>query len=176
MLKTIVLKNFASRKKYKTGTTIPLSRGYGRFLIKQGYVLPETEKNHKLAEKVISDEKAKKEIKLKKALEIKNSLERENLSFIITNCNGNGLLFGAISIKDIIKKLNVLNSSLYGHIKNNEVSLKQIIKTYGVYECSVFLYEDVEAVFNIYVGSSKENINNMISKNDKTNDKVEEKN
>ena len=50
------------------------------------------------------------------------------------------------------------------------MSLKKSIKTYGVYECSVFLYEDVEAVFNIYVGSSKENINSMINKNQKITD------
>jgi ribosomal protein L9 len=167
MLKTIVLKNFASRRKYKTGTTVPVSRGYGRYLIKQGYVLPETEKNHLIAEKVLKDEQAKKETKMKKALEVKNSLEKENISFIITNCNGNGVLFGAISIKDIIKKLNIINSGLYGSIKNNEISLKKAIKTYGIYECSVFLYEDVEAIFNIYVGSSKENINSMINKNQK---------
>lgn len=166
MLKTIVLKNFASRRKYKTGTTVPLSRGYGRYLIKQGYVLPETEKNHKVAEKVLLDEQAKKETKMKKALDIKNTLEKESICFIITNCNGNGVLFGAISIKDIMKKLNVINSSLYGNIKNNEITLKNSIKTYGIYECSVFLYEDIEAKFNIYVGSSKENINIMINQKD----------
>jgi ribosomal protein L9 len=178
MLKTIVLKNFASRKKYKTGTTVPVSRGYGRYLIKQGYVLPETEKNHQVAEKVLLDEKNKKEAKMNKAIHVKNSLEKENISFIITNCNGNGVLFGAISIKDIGKKLSVINSSLYGSIKNNEISLKKPIKTYGVYECFVFLYEDVEAKFNIYVGSSKENINTMISKNQKNEEtkKEEEKN
>ena len=167
MLKTIVLKNFASRRKYKTGTTVPVSRGYGRYLIKQGYVLPETEKNHLIAEKVLKEEQAKKETKMRRALEIKNSLEKENISFIITNCNGNGVLFGAISIKDIMRKLNIINSGLYGNIKNNEISLKKSIKIYGVYEASVFLYEEIEAVFNIYVGSSKENINSMISKNQK---------
>lgn len=167
MLKTIVLKNSASKKKHKTGTTIPLKRGYGRYLIKQGYVLPETEKNHEIAKKVLEDEKNKKEAKMRRALEIKSSLEKENLSFIVTNCNGNGVLFGAISIKEIMKKLNVINGNLYGSIKNNEISLKNSIKTYGVYECSVFLYEDVEAKFNIYIGSSKENINTMISKNEK---------
>ena len=167
MLKTIVLKNFDSRRKYKTGTTVPVSRGYGRYLIKQGYVLPETEKNHLIAEKVLKEEQAKKETKMRRALEIKNSLEKENISFIITNCNGNGVLFGAISIKDIMRKLNIINSGLYGNIKNNEISLKKSIKIYGVYEASVFLYEEIEAVFNIYVGSSKENINSMISKNQK---------
>jgi ribosomal protein L9 len=162
MLKTIVLKNFSTKKKHKLGANVNVSRGYGRYLIRQGYVLSATEKNYLLSEKLLLEEKSKKDIKTSQALDIKNSLEKENLSFIIANCNGNGILYGAICIKDIIKKLNTINKSLYGSIKNNEVLLKNIIKEYGIYKATIYLYEGIEADINIYVGNSQESINKMI--------------
>jgi ribosomal protein L9 len=149
MLKTIVLKNFASRKKHKLGGTISLNRGYGRYLIKQGYVLPETYKNKEIANKLLLEEQRKKESKITNAHMIKTNLEKENISFIITNCNGNGILFGAISVKDIVRKLNTINEKLYGSIKAHEVRLKKAIKTHGIYICEIFLYDDIHAYVNI---------------------------
>lgn len=165
MLKTIVLKNFTNKKKYKIGSTLVVTRGYGRYLINNSYVLPDTDCNREIANSIIEEEKFKKNNKILKANEIKESLEKEVISFIITNCNGNGILFGAISVKDIINKLNILNKSLYNSIKPNEVHLKNIIKTYGIYQCSIFLYEDIETVLNIYVGNSREHIDKLVGNN-----------
>lgn len=172
MLKTIVLKNFNNKKKYKTGESVKLKRGYSRYLTKKEYALPDTDKNHILAEKLLLEEQKKKDIKSQRALEIKTSLEQENLSFIIVNCNGNGILYGAICIKDIIKKLNIINKNLYGNIKNNEIILKNVIKEYGVYKAYIFLYEGIEAQLNIFVGNSQEAINKMIDKELKLNTPV----
>jgi ribosomal protein L9 len=178
MLETIVLKNFNNKKKYKIGECISLNKGYARYLIKNGYGLANTESNRLNAKKLLLEEKNKREIKSQKALDIKNSLEKENLSFIIVNCNGNGILYGAICIKDIIKKLNLINKNLYGNIKNNEIVLKNTIKQYGIYKAHIFLYEDIEAQLNIYVGNSQESINKMIQSEKKieintTDNKVE---
>lgn len=168
MLTTIVLKNFASRKKYKPGAAVSVNRGYGRYLIKQGYVLSKTVKNEKVANNLLAEEGRKKEAKIQQAKLIKESLEKENISFVVTNCNGNGILFGAISVKDILKKLHSLNK-LYISIKAHEVLLKKAIKTYGVYESSIFLYEDIEARVMIYVGNSNDQIGKMINNQHKLN-------
>jgi len=169
MLETIILKNFSSRKKYITGSEILLNRGYARYLMKQGYILPNNSRNQEVAQKLLLEEKNKREKKLLHAYNIKQQLEKEKISFIITNCNGNGVLFGAISIKDICRKLNSINMNLYASITPNHLRLKKIIKTYGVYECHVFLYDDVETTFKIYVGNSSENIQKMIGEENKKN-------
>lgn len=137
--------------------------------MKQGYILPDNSRNQTVAHKLLLEEKKKREAKLLQAFTVKQQLEKEKISFIITNCNGNGVLFGAISVKDICRKLNSINVSLYASIKPNHLRLKKIIKTYGVYECHLFLYDDVETTFKIYVGNSSENIQKMmVEENKKT--------
>lgn len=170
MLKTIVLKKFPSKKKHKVGSTISLRRGYVRHLIKQGYVLSHNEDNNKVAEEILLEEKKKKEAKLAQAEMVKKSLEKENISFIVTNCNGNGVLFGAISIKDIVSRIHAINQQLYGAIRANHIVLKKAIKTYGVYECNIFIYDEVETKINVYVGASNDAISKMISVDKKKNE------
>jgi ribosomal protein L9 len=164
MLKTIILKNFASKKKYKIGSTIPLNRGYARYLIREKYVLPANKNTQMIIQKLLSEEEIKKDTKILQANDIKTKLEKENITFIITNCNRNGILFGSISLKDIIRNLHKVNP-LYTSINANNLKLEKMIKIYGIYACNVFLYNNIEANFYIYVGNSQENINKMITQN-----------
>jgi ribosomal protein L9 len=159
MLKTIVVKN-TGKNKYTPGTVVEFSRGYARYLIKQGKVLYATEKNQIVAEKLLTEEKKKRAEKIKIAEILEEKLKKEKISFISSQYNGNGILFGAIKIVDIVNSLHKLSKDYY-NIKNGDVSLNKVIKTHGIYLLTIFLYER-EVKIPVIVGKSEQDIKTLM--------------
>lgn len=156
----VVKNNISNKKKYFIGQKILISRGFARFLITKGSVIIDNKLNSEKINKLITFEEKRKEEKRKEMEVIKDLLEKENIFFVVTNCNDNGILFGSISIRDIIKKLIEINK-IYSFIKADQINLKEIIKTYGIYNCNIYLYDNISANINIYVGNSNEHIKNL---------------
>lgn len=158
MLKTIVVKN-TGKNKYTPGSVASFARGYARYLVKQGKVLYATESNQSLAKKLLAEEQKKRAEKIKQSEIIGDKLLKEKISFIVQQYNGNGILFGAIKISDIVRELHHLSKD-YAFIKNNDVSLNNVIKTHGIYVITISLYEK-EVKVPVLVGKSDQEIRQM---------------
>lgn len=154
MLNVIVLENNKSaKKKYSPGTIVPLNRGYARYLINKGNVLSATEKNQVISKKILEEKAKKKNEKIKNAQIVKDKLEKEEIFFVCNRYNGNGTLFGAIKVQDVVNYLHKL-SPLYKDIKSHDVLINIPVKIHGFYVVTVYLYE-INVKIPMFVGKSE---------------------
>ena len=87
----------------------------------------------------------------KQALELKEKLSKITLK-IFVKAGENGKIFGGVTSKDIADKL---KESYNIEVDKKKIDLKETIKTIGVFNIEIKLFEDVIANLKINVENAK---------------------
>ncbi len=139
-MKVILLANVKGSG--KKGELVNVSDGYAR-----NFLFPKKlakEANCQALNELNNETKAREhkiEIEKLEALECFKKINEKTID-IIANAGKSGKLFGAVTSKEIAKEL----FSKFGvNIDKRKISLKADIKSYGVYECNIKLYSEVNA-------------------------------
>lgn len=129
------------------GDLVNVSDGYARnFLIPRGLVEEATEGSIKQLKQKVKANKRKKIEKASEAKEVATELEKEK--FVISVKSGeNGRLFGSVTTKDIADAVKKAGYK----IDKRKISLSENIKSLGVHNIQVKLYEGVSANLKIQV-------------------------
>ncbi|MFW6022854.1 MAG: 50S ribosomal protein L9 [Bacillota bacterium] len=135
------------KKLGKKGDLTNVSDGYARnYLFPKGLAEEATQSN-------ISKLKHKEKVKKKKRAERKEDAKKiaeelEKEKFVIAVKAGeNGRLFGSVTTKDIAEKVEEAGYE----IDKRKIDLNEHIKSLGVHNIKVKIYEDVEATLKIQV-------------------------
>lgn len=133
------------------GDICNVAPGYARnFLLPQGLVLEDNDRNRSLIEARRADIEARKEAKRKEASTMKERIEAQPLEINMT-AGTNGKLFGSVSAATIAEQLAA---------RGIEVERKRIdvpetsIKTVGNFKVRIKLYGDEEATLAVSVSAS----------------------
>lgn len=129
------------------GDIVKVSDGYARnFLIPKGLVEEATSGNLNELKHKEKVQKRKEEESIKEAKQLANKLEKEK--FVISVKAGeNGRLFGSVTTKDIAKSVKKAGYK----IDKRKIDLDEHIKSLGVHNIKVKLYQDVEATLKVQV-------------------------
>ena len=144
-MKVILLQNVKGTG--KEGDVAEVKDGFGKFLITQGKAkLADAQALNERKNKIESQEFHKQESK-EKAQEIADAISGKKITLNL-KAGENGNLFGAVTTKDIAKKV----SEVFGiNVDKHAVVLETHIKECGVYEVPVKLYPEIIAKIKVEV-------------------------
>lgn len=148
MSKVILKENI--RNLGRIGDVVSVKDGYAfNYLIPMAKVLPATPENLKKLE----TEKVKMLEEDKKHAEIAQQIAKKIPPHILLarEVNENGVLYGAISTKDVADALPAITDKHAIHLKNNH------IHTYGVYSVQVELHHDVVVSVKLSISDTIDN-------------------
>lgn len=129
------------------GEVVNVSDGYARnYLIPRGLVEVATEGGIKQLKQQEKARKKKKSEETSEAKEIASKLEKEKFVISVKAGEG-GRLFGSVTTKDIADAVKKAGYS----IDKRKIELSENIKSLGVHNIRVKLYEDVTANLRIQV-------------------------
>ncbi len=163
-MKVVLLK---PRKKLgNIGDIVQVKTGFGRnYLIPQKIAARATKQNLEGFQDQKHELEKQNEAQASTAKKIAGEISGKDFTFISPSSD-DGRLFGSVSAKDIAKQ--ICASAPEWDIDYSKVALQSSIKTLGVYEVTLHLYHEVEAVIIINVGRS-ENEARQALKNFKSN-------
>lgn len=143
-MKVIFIKDL--KKQGKVNEIKEVSDGYAtNFLIKNGYAVKYTKTSSEILDKDIEKQKNLDNQKRKEAINIKKQLENICLEFSIVS--NKGKVFGSISSKQIVEKLQEKSIK----IDKKMISSKDTINSLGMHIIDINLYKDIIAKLNIKV-------------------------
>lgn len=143
-MKVIFIKDL--KKQGKVNEIKEVSDGYAtNFLIKNGYAVKYTKTSSEILDKNIEKQKNLDNQKRKEAINIKKQLENICLEFSMAS--NKGKVFGSISSKQIVEKLQEKSIK----IDKKMISSKDTINSLGMHIIDINLYKDIIAKLNIKV-------------------------
>ena len=134
-MKLILLENV--KKQGKKGEIIDVKDGYGNYLITNKLAVLETKGSKK-----VLDMQADKH--LEECKDLKKQIEQTTLTFKVKTGN-NDQVFGSVSTKQIVSKLNENNI----HIDKRKINQKKPINTLGTTIVDINLHKEVTAKLKI---------------------------
>ena len=150
-MEVILIENI--EKLGKIGDVINVKDGFARnYLIPKKKVLRASKENLKVFEKEKSKIEAEEKKRKIKAEETSKKIKGTEI-IILRNAAENGQLYGSVTSKDIIKELALLNQI---ELLNEQINLKKVLKSIGVYEIEISIYTDIKVKILVSVAKSKE--------------------
>lgn len=154
--KVKIILHTSMRNLGKVGDIINVKMGYY-----ENYLSPNkyaSRYSKEIEAKIQQEQQHQKEIlatKREEAAKIVKYIEKSHLSFVRT-ASGTGVLFGSVELKQIKKELeNMIN------YKIRKVELKNVIKTTGIHEAIVDVFEDQHAILKILVDKSEDDLKQL---------------
>lgn len=141
-MKVILLEDV--KKQGKKGDVLNVKDGYGTYLITNNLAVKKTEGSTFVLNKQNEAKKQKEEKELKEAIELKEQLEKIKLIFKVKTGN-DGRVFGTISTKQIVNKLNEKGFN----IDKKRVLIQTSINTLGTTIVKINLHKQVVAELKI---------------------------
>ena len=154
MSKVILKENI--RNLGRIGDVVSVKDGYAfNYLIPMNKVLPATPENLKNLEttkvKMLAEDKKHKDLAQQVAKKIPSHI------LLAREVNENGVLYGAISMKDIADALPAVTDKHSIHLKNHH------IHTYGLYDIQVELHHDVIVDVQLSISDTIDNAQKQLS-------------
>ena len=144
-MKVILLKDV--KKLGKAGDVINASDGYARnFLFPKGLAKEATDNNMHILNNQKENERKKKLAELEAAQKLASELKGKEIK-ITVKTGDNGKLFGAITSKDVAKKI----KELYKVEIDKKKIVMETIKIAGGYEIEVKLYPEVSTKMKVII-------------------------
>ncbi|WP_338586916.1 50S ribosomal protein L9 [Clostridium baratii] len=144
-MKVILLKDV--KKLGKAGDVINASDGYARnFLFPKGLAKEATDNNMHILNNQKENERKKKLAELEAAQKLASELKGKEIK-ITVKTGDNGKLFGAITSKDVAKKI----KELYKVEIDKKKIVMETIKVAGGYEIEVKLYPEVSTKMKVII-------------------------
>ena len=144
-MKVILLKDV--KKLGKAGDVINASDGYARnFLFPKGLAKEATDNNMHILNNQKENERKKKLAELEAAKKLASELKGKEIK-ITVKTGDNGKLFGAITSKDVAKKI----KELYKVEIDKKKIVMETIKVAGGYEIEVKLYPEVSTKMKVII-------------------------
>ena len=144
-MKVILLKDV--KKLGKAGDVINASDGYARnFLFPKGLAKEATDNNMHILNNQKENERKKKLAELEAAQKLASELKGKEIK-ITVKTGDNGKLFGAITSKDVAKKI----KELYKVEIDKKKIVMETIKVAGGYEIEVKLYLEVSTKMKVII-------------------------
>ena len=171
-MEVILIENI--EKLGKIGDVVNVKDGFARnYLIPKKKVLRASKENLKIFEKEKSKIEAEEKKRKIKAEEISKKIKDTEI-VILRNAAENGQLYGSVTSKDIVKEL-ILSKQI--ELLNEQIKIKKILKSIGVYEIEISVYTDINVQILVSVAKTKELGLEQIKefKNPKKDKKIEKK-
>ena len=150
-MEVILIENI--EKLGKVGDVVKVKDGYARnYLIPKKKVLRANKENLKVFDEKKSVIEAEEKKRKEKSEEIAKKIKNLEI-IIIRNAAENGQLYGSITSKDIVKEILLLNKI---ELLNEQINLKKILKSIGVYEVEISIYTDLKIKILVIVAKTKE--------------------
>ena len=144
-MKVILLKDV--KKLGKKGDVINASDGYARnFLFPKGLAKEATENNLHILNNQKENERKQKLAELEAAQKLASELKGKEIK-IVGKAGDNGKLFGAITSKDVAKKI----KEIYKIDIDKKKIVMETIKVAGGYEIEVKLYPEVSTKMKVII-------------------------
>lgn len=127
---------------------VEVSEGYARnYLLPKGLAIQANNQSISEAKTKQSSLDFKKQTRKEDAEKIKETLEREKIQFIL-KLGKDGRLFGSITSKEIAEEIKRVHKF---DIEKKKIEIDNSIKTAGIYNARIKLYEGVTAVQKIEI-------------------------
>ena len=137
-MKVIFIKDL--KKQGRVNDIKEVSDGYAtNYLIKNGYAVKYTKGSNERLQNELDIKAREEEKEIEKANKVKEKLDSVCLTFKV-KCSNDGKVFGSISSKQIIDKLNELGYS----IDKRDIKLNETLNTLGIYNVEVVIYKKVK--------------------------------
>ena len=150
-MEVILIENI--EKLGKIGDVVNVKDGFARnYLIPKKKVLRASKENLKIFEKEKSKIEAEEKKRKIKAEEISKKIKDTEI-VILRNAAENGQLYGSVTSKDIVKEL-ILSKQI--ELLNEQIKIKKILKSIGVYEIEISVYTDINVQILVSVAKTKE--------------------
>ena len=150
-MEVILIENI--EKLGKVGDVVKVKDGYARnYLIPKKKVLRANKENLKVFDEKKSVIEAEEKKRKEKSEEIAKKIKNLEI-IIIRNASENGQLYGSVTSKDIVKEILLLNKI---ELLNEQINLKKILKSIGVYEVEISIYTDLKIKILVVVAKTKE--------------------
>ena len=141
-MKLILLENV--KKQGKKGEIIDVKDGYGNYLITNKLAVLETKGSKKVLDMQNKKAKEQADKHLEECKDLKKQIEQTTLTFKVKTGN-NDQVFGSVSTKQIVSKLNENNI----HIDKRKINQKKPINTLGTTIVDINLHKEVTAKLKI---------------------------
>ena len=150
-MEVILIENI--EKLGKVGDVVKVKDGYARnYLIPKKKVLRANKENLKVFDEKKSVIEAEEKKRKEKSEEIAKKIKNLEI-IIIRNAAENDQLYGSVTSKDIVKEILLLNKI---ELLNEQINLKKILKSIGVYEVEISIYTDLKIKILVIVAKTKE--------------------
>ena len=132
----------------RKGAVVEVSEGYANnYLIKNKFAVPATAENMNVLKSQQGALMKRKERDFEEAKKLAEIMKNITLKFTVKAGEG-GRLFGSVTAKDIAEKLNTEHKI---EVDKKKVMLEDAIKTAGVTEVEVKLYEGVNTKIKVQI-------------------------
>lgn len=161
-MKVVLLENI--RKLGRIGEIVSVKDGFGRnWLLPEKKALRATPSNLKVFEEQKSQFETRNTEKKIEAEKLASTVKDIVLE-MVSPAQANGVLYGSITIKDIYDALKTKNVE----IAKNQINLHKPIKEVGKHEINIALHPEVVCAITLFIGSTKENLNELINPGSKS--------
>ena len=146
-----VLLNRSIEKLGRIGDVVTVRPGYARnFLLPLGYAVPVTQANIELIEKERARALAEEASRVQDLKDLADKLAQTSVT-IEGRANEDGHLFGSVNVAQIATALREKGFQ----IEDRQVRLDTPIKEIGVFDVTVHMHSDVEAITKVWVVQAK---------------------
>jgi large subunit ribosomal protein L9 len=147
-MEVILLENV--KKLGKIGSKVKVANGFARnYLLKNNKALVASKENLAIFEKRREELNKKNNALKNEAVKIQKEIDKFELKIIKNSMEG-GILYGSLTIKEIIQNLELHN---FKNISANMIELKEQIKKIGDYTVIINLHADIQASIKVKVVS-----------------------
>jgi large subunit ribosomal protein L9 len=147
-MEVILLENI--KKLGKIGSKVKVANGFARnYLLKNNKALVASKENLAIFEKRREELNKKNNALKNEAVKIQKEIDKFELKIIKNSMEG-GILYGSLTIKEIIQNLELHN---FKNISANMIELKEQIKKIGDYTVIINLHADIQASIKVKVVS-----------------------
>ena len=146
-----VLLNRSIEQLGRIGDVVTVRPGYARnFLLPLGYAVPVTQANIELIEKERARALAEEASRVQDLKDLADKLAQTSVT-IEGRANEDGHLFGSVNVAQIATALREKGFQ----IEDRQVRLDTPIKEIGVFDVTVHMHSDVEAITKVWVVQAK---------------------
>ena len=144
-MKVILLKDV--KGKGKKDDVIEVNNGYGNYLINNGEAIICNDANLKQLEENKKQEAIDKENRRNLLLKLKEDIDSKSVTIYIKQ-GADGKLFGHVTSKQVVEEFDAQNGI---RLDKRKLELPADINAIGIYQATVDLDKDIQAVFQINV-------------------------